>query len=419
MILLLDPLPTLTEGIERDVIDAQAIVAPEKEGLPSGNGIRNLPVDVEAVDGELPIKERHLNQPQVTGLQRIMQSITRYRTGKVPGETVEVHRTDFEKLRPLPIFEQAAPRAQVDIGIEEAFHNEDLMELLKSQLYDTKSTKAEYLGRILVIRDFSALVLLQPLLEIINRDVLNLLKLLKTSLDQINLDILDDNTMEESLPLWRGLITRAQLELPDLQRSLTSFIKFMPNIRVPSEIPSRSISVSNGVEKAPNHEIVPTTKDLMDQIEKKLPRLETASSSITQTWPYWTAVVPSPKQKELPNLPNSRSSFFIPLTFAATLFGMEIEQLQTPAPLSLFVAIGIAFVSASYIMRLMIRSSWIRDLRQACTASIKVYADRNHITVQRGNMTLTLFLGWIVFETSAAMKSSWYLIKIGTRAPFA
>lgn len=417
VILLLDPLPTLIEGIERNVVETRAVVIPESEDSLTDDTIRTLSVDIEAAERELPIKERHLNQPQLTRLQRIVQAITRTQKEKVqakpPGQAIEiVQRTDFEKLRSIPIIEQTAPRAQIDIGFEEALQHEDLMEMLKTQLYDTKSAKAEFCDRLFTVRDLSGFVLLQPLFEIIRRDVINMLKLLQNSLDQINLDILDDVKMEESLSLWRGLITRAQFELPDLQRSLTSFINFMPNIRVTTKTSSISIPAPGLIEEHSNDEMVTESKVLMDQIDKMLRRLDTASSSITQNMALLDSRRSIAEAEGIAKI-TELAFFFIPLTFAATLFGMEIEQLQTPAPLSLFITIGIAFVSASYIIRLMIRSLWIRNLKQACTESIKIYADRHHTTIQRGNISLTLFLGWVLYEMRAAIISSWHWIRIG------
>jgi hypothetical protein len=87
--------------------------------------------------------------------------------------------------------------------------------------------------------------------------------------------------------------------------------------------------------------------------------------------------------------------FFIPLTFAATLFGMQIEPFEQRAPLYLFTILGVLLTAFSYIVRLTIRRRWLRGLMQAGRESIMSYADRNRQPVQRAYIPNSLVLDWL------------------------
>lgn len=217
---------------------------------------------------------------------------------------------------------------------------------------------------------------------------MSLLKLLDKTLDGINIDIVDEMRMEENLSMWRELISRAQLELLELKRSVAQFFSFF-GVLLPL---SGSVSADEG-----NH-ISKGFQDASNQIDEMLQRLQTASTSLTSNMALLDSrrfIAEAQAVTKLTEL----AFFFIPLTFAASLFGMLVETFENRARLSTFVILGIAFTAFSYLFRLIIRCQWTRGLHQAYNESVKVYADSKRQPVrQRGSVPASLFLRWLGYE---------------------
>ena len=93
--------------------------------------------------------------------------------------------------------------------------------------------------------------------------------------------------------------------------------------------------------------------------------------------------------------------FFIPLTFVASLFGMQIEEFEQRAPLKMFIMLGIAFISFAYLVRLVLRSRWLRHLNQYMEERVRWYADRKRKPVQRGYIPTSLLLQWCLQEVGS------------------
>jgi Mg2+ and Co2+ transporter CorA len=115
---------------------------------------------------------------------------------------------------------------------------------------------------------------LNPLFKIMAQDVLSLIKWLHTSLDSIDVGILNENKMEENMSLWRELITRAQLELPELRRSMLSFFSFFHVLNSGME------AISSEASDNLDDDISRGFQDVSKRIDEILQRLSTASSSL-------------------------------------------------------------------------------------------------------------------------------------------
>lgn len=315
-----------------------------------------------------------------------------------------VETTNFNKINSKVIFEQISPRGNLDVDFEDAFQNPRLLEELRLHLQTTRPTKDDlYEGLMSAPAVFTSDIynsenyfgILEPLFRIAHQDAVSLIKLLHRALNEINAEILDEAKMEEHLSIWRELITRAQLELPELKRSIFQFFSYFKVLKAGQERPD-VVNEDNTIPK--------WYQELCQQIDETLQRLQTASSSLTSNMALLDSRRSIAEAQAVTKL-TELAFFFIPLTFAASLFGMQIEQLENRAPLSTFVALGIAFITMSYLVRLIIRSSWLRGLQQAYFASIKVYADNKQRPVQQGHVPATLFLGWLGYETGNAIRA--------------
>ncbi|KAL3421140.1 hypothetical protein PVAG01_07585 [Phlyctema vagabunda] len=403
VILLLDPLPTLGEGIERDVFAARRLVSASDSGSLSESTRTD---DAAALDRLAEhIQERYTNQPPISWLQRILNSMLPMGESKPKNDSDSeisqafelVETTKFNKIRSRNIFEQIAPRAHLNIDFEEAFQTPVLMENLRRHLHDTQSTKEDFYQRLIAVENSNTeeyFGVLEPLSQIISQDARSLLKLLDKTLDGIDAEIQDETKIEENLSTWRRLISRSQIELSDLRDSMGEFFSFF-GVLFPINGP-RSANEVNRISK--------DFREVANKIEGMLGRLRTSSTSLTSNMALLDSrrsIAEAQAVKKLTEL----AFFFIPLTFAASLFGMQVEPLEDPAPLSTFIILGVAFTASSYLVRLTIRSQWLRGLKVAYNASIKVYADSRRLPVrQKGSVPASLFLMWLGYEMSCAIR---------------
>lgn len=138
-------------------------------------------------------------------------------------------------------------------------------------------------------------------------------------------------------------------------------------------------------------------QDISLQIEDLMRKLQAASISLTSNMSLLDSRRSIAEAHSITKL-TELAFFFIPLTFAATLFGMQVKQLESRAPLSTFILLGVTLSALSYLVRLALRSTWLRDLRQTSSKSIKAFADRKRQPVQRGDVPTSLFLKWMFHQ---------------------
>ncbi|RDW64001.1 hypothetical protein BP5796_10503 [Coleophoma crateriformis] len=405
LILLLDPLPDLGEGMER-VVEVGRLYRADSDGHStalSDGTIHNVesPTNDEVHLNRLAQhrQSRHnkvgTNPP--TRLGRILQ---RFRRKEVSDDSSEISQTlevmrvkDFTPLFTRRIFEQLAPRAQLDIDFDAALRSPQLMTELQTkvdQLRNTRSTRDEFCARLASVpytsKDNGHFGMIIPLYQVIHSDAITLLEQLQRTLDEINIDILDDMRMEDRLALWRRLITRAQFELPNLKQSIESFFSFLDLL---NPAVSSMSSEDDGSTRSIRKELV----DLSQRIDDMLGKLQTTSSSLTSNMALLDSRRSIAEAQAVTKL-TELAFFFIPLSFAATLFGMQVKPLGGPASLSIFFALGICFTASAYIIRLVLRSEWLRGLRQAYWQDIRGYAEKNYRPLQRQHVPASLFLQW-------------------------
>ena len=293
--------------------------------------------------------------------------------------------------------------SRVPLGntLEESILSRKLAEELRSKLYDTSSTFTtfgDYLNDGVGVSKDSHFGPLNPLYEIVWRDIEGILRILQDILDAIDTEILDDDKMEARLAIWRQILTRAQLELPQLKNSVAQFFTFLlpKDHSLHSDVPGKAAATNPGVQQC------------LGAIDEMLLRLQSATSSLTSNMALLDSRRSIAEAQSITRL-TELAFLFIPLTFAATIFGMEIEPFKDPAPLSTFIILAIALSGFSYAARLAIRSSWLIRIRYSSKESIKQYADRQQHPVQGGNIPSTLALQWLC-------QLVWYNFKTATSA---
>ncbi|KAG4429143.1 hypothetical protein IFR05_015372 [Cadophora sp. M221] len=399
VILLLDPLPVLRESTVRFEVqprssaisfsgsseetsttgdDTDPVPSSDMESGLSGNSRRSRSVHSAVLNSKrrLEPKRRSRFVPQwLLGLLRRGGDQRRH-PKKVVSQV---------KLR--PVIEQIGSRVPSDISLEEALKSPPLLAKLRSQLSETSSTFDTfdvYLDDGEHAERKAHFDLVSPLFEIVQRDYMEFLKMLHTLLDEINEEMLDDTKMEDRLTRWRQILTRAHLELPEMKRSMIEFFNFLP---LASQSPEKAIQI-NTIHNDPD------LQKCLDGIDKMIQRLQAVTISLTSNMALLDSRRSIAEAQSITRL-TELAFLFIPLTFAATLFGMQIDQFANPVPLSTFVIIAITLSGFSYGVRLAIRSSWLRSIKHSSKEGIKKYADWKRKPIQGGYVSTTLFLEWL------------------------
>jgi hypothetical protein len=191
--------------------------------------------------------------------------------------------------------------------------------------------------------------------------------------------------MQDRPTIWRQIITRTQLELPQMRRSILQFFTFLPQ-GGQSHTTTDEDTEGNFVHK--------DLQECLKEIEETLQRLQTVLISLTSNMPLLDSQRSIAEAQNVTRL-TELAFLFIPLTFAATLLGMQIDQFENRVPLLTFIILGISVTSFSYVVKLVIRSSWFRGIIEWSNESIKIYADQHRQPVQRGYVPTSLILRWL------------------------
>ncbi|KAJ5933033.1 Mg2+ transporter protein CorA-like/Zinc transport protein ZntB [Penicillium verrucosum] len=296
--------------------------------------------------------------------------------------------TDPEVLKTI-IIEQIAPRQEVSVDLDRVFRTSQSMADWENKLRETKSTKAEICGALEMHR--TSLNLVNPVFRIIKQDTLTLLNQLRQILDEIDIEILDDTKMEDRLGLWRQIINRAQRELPELRSSMEPFIEFLINLHPlssPTEIAAMSLEVAQDIQ------------ELWKNIDHIIDRLQRTSASLTSNMGLLDSRRSIEEAHAVARL-TELAFIFVPMSFAASVFGMQIEPFANPVPISDFFIVAIVVTAFAYLMRMTMRSDWLIDLKAAVKNDVRRYAARNGQALQPRSLPIPLIFQSIASRLGA------------------
>jgi CorA-like Mg2+ transporter protein len=312
--------------------------------------------------------------------------------------------TRFKLIQPaVPIIEDIGSRVTFDIIYEEAFSSTAGLSMLYERFHSSRSTKEHFMKLISVPsyqkkRELYPLGAIVPLVEIIVYDSLSLCKLISEVLDEIRQDMVDETKLEERLVLWRQFLRRCQRELSELQRCIYHFCNVIHS--------ADPIAPGNFTEDSSHLPFTGTSDDFrtINDVLKRIGHLGqqagTVSNMLTSNMSLLESKRSIAEAKSITKL-TELAFLFIPLTFSATLFGMQVEEFNDRAPLSTFIAVALATTTISYGSRLLIRSRWVVSLRQVCSTRIQKYAKSKKKDIRRGQPT-SFLIGWTIFEGQRA-----------------
>ncbi|KAL4803333.1 hypothetical protein BDV18DRAFT_162898 [Aspergillus unguis] len=195
--------------------------------------------------------------------------------------------------------------------------------------------------------------------DIVLSDTLGLLRLLDAVQRDIVQSIASQDAEIDDILHKRTFIAKLLAQLPLLRRTLVKSLEDL--LKQGSRDPSKHRTID----------------DLDRDFENTIQDLKEASNAITGTLQFiesHRAILEAESVTRLTEL----AFLFIPLSFSASLFSMQIKQLANPVPVSHLIAFALGLSTLTYGLRLISRSALVHTQKQSILNSIRAWKSIPH-----------------------------------------
>lgn len=197
---------------------------------------------------------------------------------------------------------------------------------------------------------------LRALFRAIHDDTHSLVDVARTSLQRIREGTLDEDLMQKRVTFWRGLLHRLSYNFGELDQNLRAFVQFV------HESEARSRELENMSEK-----LAKETRHTLQDCIMLIDRTSHALLAEMQIVDSRRSIAEAESVSKLTEL----AFVFIPLSFVASLFSMQVHELDGGVPAYRFALVAIGFVLMAYAVRLSIRSSHLIDYKNRMFIQIR------------------------------------------------
>ncbi|KAL8869053.1 MAG: hypothetical protein Q9174_004560 [Haloplaca sp. 1 TL-2023] len=185
---------------------------------------------------------------------------------------------------------------------------------------------------------------LEGLLMIMISDTLKILQSIDLILTQMDLNMLDDGSVQVNIDSWRRVLFSFEIELRNMESSIPDLADL--TLAPKGEHPRLGSK---------------TTRELFDQFTKQIKRAQERTENTHRSLMTTMSLIESKRgisEAESVTKLTELAFFFIPLTFAASLFSMQVKEINAnTTSVGAFLAVALAVTIGSYALRLVIRSS--------------------------------------------------------------
>ena len=271
-------------------------------------------------------------------------------------EDGNVRPTDIEIHQPFVLYEPIKARASSTAWTDDIVTTYHMREYVDS-LQNPKSTLDEFdhflmspnKGKIRTYDPF------QALFRTIHDDSNSLVDIIRTSMQHIREGTLDEEFMQKRVRFWRSLLHRLGFHLGVLEQSLRELEQFIFESEAhAAQVETLSQTLSKDTQR--------TLRGCMDLIDRSshslLAEMQIADSR--------RGIAEAESVSKLTEL----AFVFIPLSFVASLFSMQVHELDGGVPLYQFVLVATGLVIGAYTVRLSIRSSNLIEYRDTLMRQI-------------------------------------------------
>jgi len=284
-------------------------------------------------------------------------------------------REDRNRECTLPFTNRLAPRKPPPAHLD---GDPDTLNKVSEYMNSTDDSFSEavawldHLSRDATFQGLTALDLqLLAVFFLVRQDTVVFLERIDRILDEISSGSMDERMMQEQLGHWRTLLSRFQNELPALDKSIRVFFAFpYQDGEPPSQLSAALATLRADIK---------TTAGKCETLQQSL----RAEMSLVESKRGIEEAESVSRLTELAFL-------FIPMTFAASLFSMQLQELaDNPPPVYSFVITAVVIVAVSYGLRLVQRSTVVGDLRRNIAQQI-----RNDQQVAAKDIPIRTIISW-------------------------
>ena len=274
-------------------------------------------------------------------------------------EDCQSHIALHESVRNYCLFDSVVSRGPpMEYNLLSSYKNADRL----ARLNDTNSTAVD-LAQWLEHQSLNERTMSSPwdrLFNIICGDTLEVTHLMHSALSEIGHDILDDTIIQNRLLHWRHFLENLDVGLRQLQDSLQDFIAFLVPLNAAQQNTSSSRAEAGSTLTLLETRLKVTLKEISDLRQRAISSDNSlmANMNIIESKRGIAEAESVTKLTELAFL-------FIPLTFSASIFGMQVRELTT-ANVSIwaFFLLAVCITFGSYGLRLLIRSESVIRMKQ-------------------------------------------------------
>ncbi|KAK2768253.1 hypothetical protein FQN54_000105 [Arachnomyces sp. PD_36] len=217
--------------------------------------------------------------------------------------------------------------------------------------------------------------------RIIAIDTLGLLHLLENVLGATVSSMAEGSLDIDYLLRQRALVTQLQSQLPALNRSiLASLTKLQGNV-----LSSPGVLMPD-IAGSPD----PTIDEVQERFANTIKRLEETTAVLTGNLQFVESHRGISEAENVTRL-TELAFFFIPLSFAASAFSMQIKELSEPVGVWVAITFGFSLCGFSYLLRLVVRSSILRRHKNSLMRKVREHSD----IPSSSSIPTTAFIAWL------------------------
>lgn len=205
---------------------------------------------------------------------------------------------------------------------------------------------------------------LLTLINLICNDMHHVLRYISSALDSLELEIEAELPFEQKLYEWQRFLGRVDREIRRSSESLAEFLAFLQA----------------------HASMLRTTKSDLVQIStltggchRDIVRLQARRADTSRSVAAYLSLLESKRslgETESVTKLTEIAFFFLPLTFSASIFSMQVKELaMSDVSISVFIGLSAGLIALLYAVRLLIRSGPVKSVREHALHSIRTYGD--------------------------------------------
>lgn len=233
---------------------------------------------------------------------------------------------------------------------------------------------------------------LWSLFRTIHHDTMSFLQRMDTSLSQIGQHTLDDVLLEDRLQHWRSVIRRFQTDVQHLEGSIDRLVRFISRYEEEAIHAQNYSRLSGEADRDWN-------SSLSDRFAVLGRQVSTINKSLIANLSIHESRRGIAEAESVTRL-TELAFVFIPLTFSASIFSMQVNELRSGVSIGVFLSLAAGITLSLFALRLSIRSQFVSTLRSRCITSVRDEAGLRRGTRIPTHAYMRYFLGVLFRQAS-------------------